>query len=101
MRRNLHQIAKAINETPKLGLIATSAKSSSSTDSKVAGTRFRRQGKGRKGVRLVVKLVKTGEVVCDHDSSQTYRTNDEVERWLEKWAKGDRWHKNYSRKIGK
>ena len=52
------------------------------TDSKIPGTRLRRPGKGRYGNRLIVRNA-AGEVVLDHNSAETYRTNREVEEWIE------------------
>lgn len=52
-----------------------------STDSKIPGTRLRREGKGRYGNRLIVRNVE-GEVVLDHNGAETYRANWEVEEWI-------------------
>lgn len=52
---------------------------------KLAGTRLRRQGKGRKGHRfkVYVRGVERLSPIFDHNSGETYRCNDDVERWLE------------------
>lgn len=74
----LGTIAKWLNANTTL--TATIEKSYSSTDSKISGTRFIRKGKGRRGNKLTVML--DGKLVFSHDSSQTYRENAEVVRWL-------------------
>ena len=56
----------------------------------LAGTRLRRVGKGRSGLHITVKLVRNGQLVCDVDTSQTYRTAREVEEWLADWKGFDR-----------
>lgn len=90
MPRTLKHIAKEINETPDLGLVATVGSGWSSTDQPLAGTRLRRVGKGRSGLHITVKLVRNGQLVCDVDTSQTYRTAREVEEWLADWKVFDR-----------
>jgi hypothetical protein len=90
MTRTLKAIAKEINETPSLGLVATVKSGWSSTDQPIAGTRLRRVGKGRSGLHITVKLVRNGQLVCDVDTSQTYRTAREVEEWLADWKIFDR-----------
>lgn len=96
MARRLTTIAKYINERVK-GLSAYAERSFSSTDRPIAGTRLRHPGKGRSGYRLIVgvtALVKGRPdphrgygrgVLLIHDSSETYRTNAEVEEWLAAW----------------
>lgn len=61
-----------------------------STDSRVAGTRFRRIGKGRDGLVLEIwpahaKLVmpKSEERLYRHASSETYRRHAEARAWVE------------------
>lgn len=85
MPRTLKAIAKEINDNPALGLRAEVSQSWSSTDTHIAGTRFRRQGAGRKGLKIVVCLLRNGQPVCDVDTSQTYRSASEVEEWLADW----------------
>jgi hypothetical protein len=75
--RTLAELARSINALDN-GYVATCAKSHSSTDSQIPGTRLRRQGKGRNGNRLIVKDPK-GAVVLDHDTSETYRNVMEAE----------------------
>lgn len=80
--RTLKQLAKLINDLDN-GYTATVSSSWSSTDTKIAGTRMRRQGVGRKGSRLWVRDPK-GEIVIDHDTSETYRTVEEaIEKAIE------------------
>jgi len=86
MARRLKTIAKYINENLP-GLTATVNSSWSSTDQKAAGYRYiTNPGKGRSGNRL--KVFSQGTLVFDHDSSKTYRTNDEVEQWLADYEAG-------------
>ncbi|MFA5132487.1 MAG: hypothetical protein WC444_04185 [Candidatus Paceibacterota bacterium] len=54
------------------------------TDRPLRGTRLRHIGKGRKGYRLVVRDPVTNEVLLDHTSSETYRSNSEVIEWIVK-----------------
>lgn len=106
MARKLTTIAKYINEHVK-GLSAYVEKSFTSTDRPIAGTRLRHRGKGRRGYRLIVWVTDlvAGRpdpyrgydrgVLLIHDSSETYRSNDEVEDWLSTWESKGR--KNYHR----
>lgn len=100
MARRLTTIAKYIQEHVK-GLSACAYPTFSSTDSPIAGTRLRRPGKGRSGYALVVWVTWMRSsppshraydegVVLIHDSSETYRTNNEVEEWLSNWNAGRR-----------
>jgi hypothetical protein len=83
-RRTLKTIASWINENlPELH--ATVEKSWSNTDRQIPGTRLRHPGKGRHGTRPIVRMRDTNESVFNHDSSETYRSNSEVESWLEGW----------------
>lgn len=93
MPRTLKAIAAEINATPALGLRAECQSSRSSTDSPIPGTRLRNVGKGRKGLQILVWLVRNGKLVCDVDTSQTYRSAREVEEWLAKWKVFDRTYK--------
>ncbi len=84
--RRLKVIAAEINEKYPL-LIATIEKGYCNTDRKLAGTRLIHRGKGRTGNHLVVRWRKLSVLdpksrIFDHNSAETYRTNDEVERWL-------------------
>lgn len=85
MPRTLRKIAEEINATPGLGLKAEVRSSWSSTDSPLAGTRLRNVGKGRGGLQILVRLVRNDQLVCDVDTSETYRTAREVEEWLADW----------------
>jgi hypothetical protein len=78
--RRLKTLAKEINKLS--GYTAEIVEGYCNTDSKIPGTRFRRQGKGRYGNRLIVKNAE-GEVVLDHNAAETYRHNGEVEEWIE------------------
>lgn len=66
---NLKHLAAAINAMGN-GYTAVAEKSWCSTDTKIAGTRLRRAGKGRTGLKLTVKDPK-GEVVLSCDTSHT------------------------------
>ncbi len=81
--RRLPAIAKFINENFKnQGYEAVIKEGFCDTDRKIAGTRLRHPGKGRYGNKLVVK--KDGQEIFSHNAAETYRTNDEVERWIKR-----------------
>lgn len=85
--RRLKQIAAWINEN-RQELVATAEPSMCNTDRKIG--RLRWPGKGRKGSRIIVRRKKTGEVLLDHNSAETYRSNKEVELWLDHYeSKGE------------
>jgi hypothetical protein len=85
MARRLRTIARHVNESVK-GLTARVEPSYSSTDRQLTGTRLRSPGKGRSGNKLTIHVTGHPEwVVLAHDSSETYRSNDEVELWLADW----------------
>jgi len=76
--RRLSQLAEVINGDKRF--TARIEKGYCNTDTQVAGTRFRRPGKGRRGNQLIVMM---GSVkVLDHNSAETYRSNYEVEAWV-------------------
>lgn len=80
MARKLKTIAEWINKNTKY--TATIRKSHCNTDRKPKGFRYiTSKGKGRWGYLLEVKNAK-GEIIYDHDSAETYRTNAEVEEWI-------------------
>lgn len=82
MARRLSAIAKWIEENHgKDGYRARVGPVTFNTDRKVPGRRLRIPGKGRQGNKLVV--TKNGEEIFSHNSAETYRCNEEVERWLE------------------
>lgn len=77
--RNLRDLANAINALD-CDYTATVESWTSSTDTKIAGTRLRRAGKGRRGLRIYVKDA-SGKTVIDHRNSETYRhTFEAVDR---------------------
>jgi len=84
MARRLKQIAEDINARfPRL--VATIEKGYCNTDRKIG--RLRSPGKGRTGNRLVVRwrylwAIDPKSKVFDHNAAETYRCNEEVERWL-------------------
>lgn len=77
----LPAMARAINAKVK-GYTAVIEKAFTSTDSKIAGTRLRREGKGRSGNRLVVTNAE-GVLMFDHDASRGAK-NDSVAWVIEK-----------------
>lgn len=94
--RRLATIAKAINES-QTRYVARVEKSFSNTDRpKPAGLRYRvHVGKGRSGNKLIVvdmkgRKVRRGllglvrPVVLEHDASESYSMNYEVEEWVAK-----------------
>lgn len=88
MARKLPTIAKWINEN-RPELYASCIPWTTNTDYKPRGFRYiTHKGKGRKGYRLTVYL-RTGpgktEEIFEHTSSETYRTNQEVEDWLARY----------------
>lgn len=95
MRQTIKSLAREIKETwPWVDVKVES--SWSSTDRKIAGTRLRHPGKGRRGSRITVS--ERGVIVFDHDNSETYRTTAEVRQWFEEVkagvvlpSRGERW----------
>ena len=82
----LDALAKAINEKVP-GVAAAIEKGFCNTDRKIAGTRLRSPGKGRTGNRLKVYDTQQ-KVIIDHNSAETYRTNDEAASEVEKlWGR--------------
>lgn len=90
------QIAGWVNADAqkKLELRADVERYTSSTDTKITGTRLRRAGKGRKGSRIrfwTTRRIETTPFALptplfDHVNSETYRTLEEVREWLDAWA---------------
>jgi hypothetical protein len=90
---NLIKIAEWINENTTL--VAKIVKGYCNTDSKIAGTRFIRKGKGRKGNQLIVAInarkladaelwgVNAQHLVFWHNSAETYHRNSQVVFWLQ------------------
>jgi hypothetical protein len=91
--RNHRQLANWIN-THKLvdahgrPVRARVERVKTSTDSRVVGTRFRRVGKGRWGLRLEIwpagaSPLNTAQRLYHHASSETYRRHSEARAWIE------------------
>ena len=80
MARRLKTLAKEINKIE--GYTAEIVEGYCNTDRHISGTRYRFQGKGRYGNKLIVKD-KKGNIIFTHNAAETYRHNEEVERWLE------------------
>ena len=87
MARRLKQIAEWINANMP-GYTAELAEGYCNTDRKAG--RLRIPAKGRYGNRLIVR--KAGAVILDHNSAETYRRNEEVERWLDRELRSDNAH---------
>lgn len=85
MARRLKTLAQEINTIE--GLTAEVVEGFFNTDRKVG--RLRRPGKGRYGNRLIVRDAQ-GNIILDHNGAETYRTNEEVENWLEWVQQGKR-----------
>ena len=89
MARRLKTIAKWINENlAEKGFMAKVEEGFCSTDRKLSGTRLRRPGKGRTGNCLKVYRAGREYPIFEHNAAETYRTNEEVERWLERLIMG-------------
>jgi hypothetical protein len=91
--RNHRQLAAWINTRGLVDVhgrpvLARVERVKTSTDSRVAGTRFRRIGKGRQGLLLEIWPVGAsrflvGERLFRHESSEAYRRHDEARVWVE------------------
>ena len=79
-KRRLKTLAKEI-ERLFPDLKAEIVKGYCNTDRKIG--RLRSPGKGREGNRLIVRQRVSGGVVLDHNSAETYRTNEEVEDFIQ------------------
>ncbi len=92
--RNHRQLASWIN-TSKLvddrgrPVVARVDRITTNTDTRVAGTRFRRMGRGRKGLLLEIWLVEIPSYLpreearlYRHESSGTYRRHAEARAWV-------------------
>lgn len=95
--RNHRQLANWIN-TSKLvddrgrPVVALVSRIKTSTDGRVAGTRFRRVGKGRQGLLLEIWPVgvsqfRPEERLFRHTSSETYRRHAEARVWVEQYLR--------------
>ena len=92
--RNHRQLAKWINAHKLVDdrgrpVIARVDRITTNTDTRVAGTRFRRVGRGRKGLLLEIWLVEIPSYLpreearlFHHESSQTYRRHSEARAWI-------------------
>lgn len=93
--RNHRQLADWINAQKLVDdhgrpVVARVTRVRTNTDSRVAGTRFRRVGKGRQGLLLEIWPVGVGispfqqqAGLYHHDSSETYRKHFEARAWVE------------------
>lgn len=94
--RTMKQVAKYINTNTRAlgGLTAETMAWTSSTDSKIAGTRLRRVGRGRKGTRIQIYAIAAGlmggRALVFDQKPETYRRVHEVTDWLTSWANGSR-----------
>ena len=71
-------------------MVARIDRITTSTDARVAGTRFRRVGRGRQGLLLEIWLVAVPSRLpmekarlYRHESSETYRRHSEARTWIE------------------
>ncbi len=81
MARSVKAIAKWINENTNNK--AKLEKSYTNTDRTPRGYRYiTHVGKGRNGFRLIVTN-KDDKLIYKHDTSETYRSNKEIEDWIE------------------
>lgn len=84
-RLTLQMLADEINMRFRdLEAKATPGAGYCNTDRKLAGTRLRHPGKGRRGTLLVVKDRATGQEVFRHNAAETYRRNSDVVYWIQK-----------------
>jgi len=84
--RRLPAIAAWINvNMSRYGYLAKIEAGYCNTDRKIG--RLRIPGKGRHGNRLIV--LREGVAVLDHNAAETYRTNSEVESWLQRECKAN------------
>jgi hypothetical protein len=87
--RKLKTIAAWINDNlPELE--ARTRASHCNTDRQPRGCRYiTHKGKGRRGTLIsVYRRTDLVRPIYTHDGAQTYRTNDEVERWLSDYVEG-------------
>ena len=91
--RNHRQLAVWINAQKLVDesgrpVVASADRITTNTDTRVAGTRFRRQGRGRQGLLLEIWPVGADRWHSDqrlyrHESSETYRRHGEAREWIE------------------
>ena len=91
--RNHRQLASWINAHKLVDdrgrpVVARVERQKTSTDSRVAGTHFRRVGKGRQGLLLEIWPIGVSPFNLDerlyrHESSETYRRHAEARAWVE------------------
>ncbi len=91
---NHRQLARWINEHKLVDgrgrpVVARVDRVTTSTDTRVAGTRFRRVGRGRRGLLLEIRLVEIPSYLpreearlYRHESSETYRRHAEARAWV-------------------
>jgi hypothetical protein len=84
--RRLKTIARWINENVPT-LRATVVRDLVDTSRKIG--RLRWPGKNRSGNRIIVRRRSDDCIVLDHSAAETYRHNEEVERWLANWIAGN------------
>jgi hypothetical protein len=93
--RTHKQLAAWINTDPVASklLRAEVAPSWSSTDQPVRGTRLRKPGRGRKGVKVTLyprsrDTFRANTIIYTHDTSQTYRKHAEARAWVADFLNG-------------
>lgn len=100
--RNHRQLASWINQNKLVDdrgrpVVARVDRVRTSTDTKVAGTRFRRIGRDRQGLVLEIWLIEKPSHLpyaearlYRHESSETYRRHAEARAWVEQNLRKDR-----------
>lgn len=91
--RNHRQLASWINTHDLFDdrgrqVMARVERVTTNTDTKVAGTRFRRVGRGRRGLVLEIwpvgaSILSPEDRLYRHESSETYRRHSEARDWIE------------------
>lgn len=90
--RNHRQLAAFINAQKLVDdrgrpVVAIASRITTNTDTRVAGTRFRRQGRGRQGLLLEIWPIGADHWLPEqrlyrHESSETYRRHSEAREWV-------------------
>ena len=84
--KRIKTLAAFINKNQSLAYSAEVVDGYCNTDRHIPGTRLRHPGKGRYGNKLIVRD-RTGCIVFEHNTADTYRYNQEVVDWIERKLK--------------
>lgn len=95
--RNHRQLSRWINTAGMVDaqgrpVLAAVSATITDTDRKLPGTRLRHIGKGRRGLKLEIRLARQSApdmlsrdaLLFEHTSSETYRRHAEARAWVEK-----------------